>query len=121
MVVGGGIIGTSIAYHLAHMKQEVVVLEQSQLTSGTTWHAAGSYSIFYNSYLHSFPCVDVHLCTFCQIQAVVIYSKPCMPGLMVTFGSLSETSTEIRKYSRDLYSRLEQETGLATGFNPVGA
>jgi hypothetical protein len=41
-------------------------------------------------------------------------------GLMVTFGSLSETSTEIRKYSRDLYSRLEAETGLSTGFNPVG-
>jgi 4-methylaminobutanoate oxidase (formaldehyde-forming) len=39
---------------------------------------------------------------------------------MVTFGSLSETSTEIRKYSRDLYSRLEEETGLSTGFNPVG-
>ena len=41
-------------------------------------------------------------------------------GLVVTFGSLSETSTEMRKYTRDLYSRLEAETGLATGFTPVG-
>jgi glycine/D-amino acid oxidase-like deaminating enzyme len=41
VVIGGGIIGTSIAYHLGHMKQEVVVLEQNQLTAGTTWHAAG--------------------------------------------------------------------------------
>jgi len=41
-------------------------------------------------------------------------------GLMVTFGSTSETSTEMRKYTRDLYSRLEEETGLATGFKPVG-
>ena len=40
---------------------------------------------------------------------------------MVTFGSLSETSTEIRKYSKELYSTiLEQETGLSTGFMPVG-
>ena len=39
---------------------------------------------------------------------------------MVTFGSLSETSTEIRKYSKDLYNHLEKETGLSTGFNPVG-
>ena len=31
---------------------------------------------------------------------------------MVTFGSTSETSTEMRKYSRDLYARLEAETGL---------
>jgi 4-methylaminobutanoate oxidase (formaldehyde-forming) len=41
-------------------------------------------------------------------------------GLMVTFGSTSETSTEMRKYTRDLYSRLEAETGLSTGFKPVG-
>lgn len=40
---------------------------------------------------------------------------------MVTFGSLSETSTEIRKYSRELYSKiLEEETGQSTGFKPVG-
>eukprot|EP01035_Chromulina_nebulosa_P018008 gene18008-23646_t len=61
--------------------KDVILLEQSQITSGTTWHAA---------------------------------------GLMVTFGSFSETSTEIRKYSRDLYSRLEEETGQSTGFKPVG-
>src|SRR2546430_17518239 len=41
-------------------------------------------------------------------------------GLMVTFGSPSETSTEMRKYSRALYSRLEAETGQATGFAPIG-
>ena len=41
-------------------------------------------------------------------------------GLMVTFGSTSETSTEMRKYTRDLYARLEAETGQATGFKPVG-
>ncbi|MEI8298532.1 MAG: FAD-dependent oxidoreductase [Pseudomonadota bacterium] len=82
VVVGGGVIGTSIAYHLALMGwKDIVLLERDQLTSGTTWHAA---------------------------------------GLMVTFGSTSETSTEMRKYTRDLYSRLEAETGQATGFNPIG-
>jgi 4-methylaminobutanoate oxidase (formaldehyde-forming) len=39
---------------------------------------------------------------------------------MVTFGSLSETATEIRKYSKQLYASLEAETGQATGFKPVG-
>ena len=82
VVVGGGIIGCSVAYHLAHMGwKDVVLLERDRLTSGTTWHAA---------------------------------------GLIVTFGSTSETSTEMRKYSRDLYARLEAETGLSTGFKPVG-
>ena len=82
VVVGGGVIGCSVAYHLAHMGwKDVVLLERDRLTSGTTWHAA---------------------------------------GLMVTFGSTSETSTEIRKYTRDLYRRLEAETGQATGFAPIG-
>src|SRR6186997_3416869 len=82
VVIGGGVIGTSIAYHLGHLGwTDTVLVERDQLTSGTTWHAA---------------------------------------GLMVTFGSTSETSTELRKYTRDLYARLEDETGLATGFKPVG-
>ena len=59
VVVGGGIIGTSVAYHLAEMGwTDIVLLERDRLTSGTTWHAA---------------------------------------GLMVTFGSTSETSTSMRR------------------------
>jgi glycine cleavage system aminomethyltransferase T/glycine/D-amino acid oxidase-like deaminating enzyme len=82
VVVGGGIIGTSVAYHLAAMGwRDIVLLERDRLTSGTTWHAA---------------------------------------GLMVTFGSTSETSTEMRKYSRDLYARLETETGQSTGLAQIG-
>ena len=42
VIVGGGIIGVSIAYHLtAQGSQSVCLLERSKLTSGTTWHAAG--------------------------------------------------------------------------------
>jgi glycine cleavage system aminomethyltransferase T/glycine/D-amino acid oxidase-like deaminating enzyme len=82
VVVGGGVIGSSVAYHLAHLGwTDVVLLERDKLTSGTTWHAA---------------------------------------GLMVTFGSTSETSTEMRKYSRDLYARLEAETGQHTGLRQCG-
>ncbi len=82
VIVGGGIIGCSVAYHLAHMGwKDVVLLERDRITSGTTWHAA---------------------------------------GLMVTFGSTSETSTQMRKYSCDLYERLEAETGQSTGFRRTG-
>lgn len=42
VVIGGGIIGCSTAYHLARdHRAEVVLLEQGRLTSGSTWHAAG--------------------------------------------------------------------------------
>ena len=83
VVIGGGIVGCSIAYHLTKLGiADVVLLEQGQLSGGTTWHAA---------------------------------------GLMVTFGSLSSTSTWMRQHSKELYSRvLEEETGMSTGFAPVG-
>ncbi len=45
VVVGGGIVGCSVAYHLAKRGvSDVLLLEQGQLTGGTTWHAAGLVS-----------------------------------------------------------------------------
>jgi heterotetrameric sarcosine oxidase gamma subunit len=82
VIVGGGVIGCSIAYHLAHLGwSDVVLLEQYALTAGTTWHAA---------------------------------------GLITSAGMTDETSLFFSRYSRDLYSRLEAETGHSTGFRAVG-
>lgn len=82
VIVGGGVIGSAVAYHLAHLGwTDVVVLEQHQLTAGTTWHAA---------------------------------------GLIVSGGMTTDTLAWMAKYSRDLYEVLEEETGLSTGFKPVG-
>lgn len=42
VIIGGGVIGCSVAYHLTKLGwADVVLLERKQLTSGTTWHAAG--------------------------------------------------------------------------------
>ena len=82
VIIGGGVIGCSVAYHLGHLGwKDVVLLERGQLTCGTTWHAA---------------------------------------GLMTTFGSTSETQVEMRMYTRELWARLEEETGLSTGFERLG-
>jgi 4-methylaminobutanoate oxidase (formaldehyde-forming) len=42
VVIGGGVAGCSVAYHLAKFGwKDTILLERDQLTSGTTWHAAG--------------------------------------------------------------------------------
>ena len=57
IIVGGGIVGCSVAYHLAKANHNVVLLERKQLTSGSTWHAAGLVSQF-----QGFPCVTRLAC-----------------------------------------------------------
>ena len=42
VIIGGGIVDCSVAYHLTQLGwKDVVILEQGRLSSGTTWHAAG--------------------------------------------------------------------------------
>lgn len=82
VIIGGGSIGANAAYHLTKLGHtDVIVLEQGQLTSGTTWHAA---------------------------------------GLIVAGLLKSEAECQIYTHGRDLYARLEEETGLSTGFRDVG-
>ncbi len=50
VIIGGGITGTSIAYHLTKMGvRDVVLLDKGELTSGSTWHAAGMVTHFHTS------------------------------------------------------------------------
>src|SRR3989442_12859579 len=50
-IVGGGVAGCSLAYHLTKLGQDdVVLLEQDELTSGSTWHAAGLCTQFNPSF-----------------------------------------------------------------------
>lgn len=82
VIIGGGISGCSVAYHLAKLGwKDIVLLERKQLTSGTTWHAAGLIG---------------------QLRA-------------------SQNMTRLAKYSADLYMKLEQETGIATGMRQNGS
>jgi len=82
VIVGGGIAGCSVAYHLAHLGiTDVLLLEQGKLTSGTTWHAAG----------------------------LVGQMRP------------NRNMTRMSRYGIELYSKLEAETGLATGWKQCGS
>ena len=44
IVIGGGVVGTSVLYHLARAGwTDIALIERSELTSGSTWHAAGGF------------------------------------------------------------------------------
>jgi glycine cleavage system aminomethyltransferase T/glycine/D-amino acid oxidase-like deaminating enzyme len=82
VVIGGGVVGTSTAYHLAKFGwKNIILLERDQLTSGTTWHAA---------------------------------------GLVSQLGP-SAGITKIRKYSLELYKKLEKEVDFSSGLKLNGA
>ena len=82
VVIGGGVIGCSVAYHLTKFGwSDVVLLERDQLTSGTTWHAA---------------------------------------GLVSQLGPTAAV-TKIRKYTLDLYKKLEKEVDHSAGLRLNGA
>ena len=82
VVIGGGVVGCSVAYHLAKFGwKDTVLLERDELTSGTTWHAA---------------------------------------GLVSQLGP-SAAITKIRKYSLELYKKLEKEIDFSSGLKLNGA
>ena len=80
IIIGGGIVGCSTAYHLAKMGIETVLLERKKLTSGSTFHAAGLVG---------------------QLRS-------------------NANITQLLGYSVDLYNRIEEETGLGTGWKMNG-
>ena len=82
IVIGGGVIGCSVIYHWAKFGwKDTILLERDQLTSGTTWHAAGLVS---------------------QLGPTAAITK-------------------IRKYSLDLYKKLEKEVDHSAGLRINGA
>ena len=82
VVIGGGVMGVGLLYHLAKEGwADVVLVEKGELTSGSTWHAAGLVPHF--------------------------------------IGSLN--LAKVHFYGSQLYQRLEEEVGQATGWHGCGA
>ncbi len=82
VIVGGGAMGVGLLYHLAHEGwTDTVLVEKDELTSGSTWHAAGLVPHF--------------------------------------IGSLN--MAKVHAYGADLYTKLEAETGLHSGWHGSGA
>ncbi len=81
IIIGGGAIGLSLAYHLASAgARDVQLLERNQLTSGTSWHAAG-----------------------------IVGPLRATPNM-----------THLAMYAGTLFPKLEEESGLSTGYRQTG-
>lgn len=81
IVIGGGAIGLGLAYHLGQRDaDEVLLLERNQLTSGTSWHAAG-----------------------------IVGPLRATPNM-----------TRLASYALELFPKLEEETGMHTGYRRTG-
>jgi len=82
VIIGGGAMGVGLLYHLAHEGwTDTLLIEKGELTSGSTWHAAGLVPHF--------------------------------------IGSLN--MAKVHAYGAELYTKLEEETGMATGWHGCGA
>ena len=63
VVIGGGVVGCSVLYHLTKLGwSDVMLLERNELTSGSTWHAAGGFHTLYgDSYLAALQGYSIRL------------------------------------------------------------
>ena len=56
VIIGGGVVGASILYHLSKLGcSDAIMLERSELTSGSTWHAAGGMHTINSCLLYTSP------------------------------------------------------------------
>ncbi len=107
LVVGGGAVGTSIAYHLAKAGwDDVMLLERDELTSGSTWHAAGLLPLFNMS----FATTHIH-----QYSVEFYKTLEAETGLNAGFavvGNLRMAQTDARMDEYMLYASTAETCGV---------
>jgi dimethylglycine dehydrogenase len=110
LVVGGGAVGTGIAYHLARAGWETMLLERDELTSGSTWHAAGLLPLFNMGYATS-HIHDYSVRFYKGLEA----ETGLNPGFAVV-GNLRMAQTHDRMDEYRLYSATAETVGIEHEF-----
>ncbi|MEM7488974.1 MAG: FAD-dependent oxidoreductase [Pseudomonadota bacterium] len=106
LVVGGGAVGTGIAYHLAKAGWDTMLLERDELTSGSTWHAAGLLPLFNMSYATS----HIHDYSV-KFYKTLEEETGLNPGFSVV-GNLRMAQTQDRMDEYALYAATAETVGI---------
>ena len=113
VVIGGGIVGTSVLYHLAKGGwSDVVLIERAELTAGSTWHAAGGFHAL-NDDPNIAALQGYTIRLYDQIQA----ESGVSVGMHMTGGislAASDERWQMLKAERAMYETMEMETRLVS-------
>lgn len=110
LVVGGGAVGVGIAYHLAKAGWDTMLLERDELTSGSTWHAAGLLPLFNMSYAVS----HIHDYSV-RFYKTLKEETGLDPGFFVV-GNLRMAQTQERMDEYRLYAATAETVGIEHHF-----
>jgi dimethylglycine dehydrogenase len=110
LVVGGGAVGTGIAYHLARAGWDTMLLERDELTSGSTWHAAGLLPLFNMGYATT----HIHKYSVEFYKGLEVETG-LNPGFYVV-GNLRMAQTRDRMDEYELYSSVADSAGVPHEF-----
>ena len=107
LVVGGGAVGTSIAYHLARAGwDDVMLLERDELTSGSTWHAAGLLPLFNMSY------ATTHIHDYSVKFYKTLEDETGLNAGFAVVGNLRMAQTDARMDEYMLYAATAETVGI---------
>ncbi|MDV4143515.1 FAD-dependent oxidoreductase [Shimia sp. FJ5] len=108
LIVGGGAVGTSIAYHLAKAGwDDVMLIERDELTSGSTWHAAGLLPLFNMSY------ATTHIHQYSVDFYKTLEEETGLNAGFAVVGNLRMAQTQERMDEYMLYASTAETCGVA--------
>ncbi|TYB80560.1 GcvT family protein [Maritimibacter fusiformis] len=111
LVVGGGAVGTAIAYHLARAGwADVMLLERDELTSGSTWHAAGLLPLFNMGYATS------HIHDYSVKFYKTLEEETGLNAGFSVVGNLRMAQTRARLDEYELYASIAETVGIPYEF-----
>ena len=106
LVVGGGAVGTGIAYHLAKAGWDTLLVERDELTSGSTWHAAGLLPLFNMGY------ATTHIHKYSVDFYKGLEAETGLNAGFAVVGNLRMAQTDARMDEYMLYSSVAETAGV---------